>query len=456
MPRAGWAGGMLRASKLYQSVSTSGPSATAKPMPTKTSSSSSRVWVTRCRWPRAGGASTVLGDDLGQVEAVGLQRLGPLGLRQLGPAGGQPAPRARSRTSSMRRPASLRSSGSSAAEGPVGPGQGRALARAARSRPRARASVDAAAAMAALAVAGDGRRCRDPRCRSPCRFGPAARLDRDATWPRRPPPRRWRSASKQTTALATPTLSDSARPAIGMATAPVEAGGQRGVEARRLVAEEHAPWAPTSRGRRSRRRPAPRWPACGSRRRPAPVARHGGSGAHREGHVEERAGRGPHRLGVVGVDRVGREDDRASAPAASAARSTVPALPGSRTSTQRPRSRATASAGPAGVGSGVPARSEHRRARPAPAAASPCRPPARARPAPGRRPGAPAAGGPAAHLLGRRVVAAGGRHVDRLDRRARRRGRCGGARRPRRRRRARSSAPNASAAARAAGGPAGA
>jgi hypothetical protein len=29
MLRAGWAGGMLRASKLYQSVSTSGPSATS-------------------------------------------------------------------------------------------------------------------------------------------------------------------------------------------------------------------------------------------------------------------------------------------------------------------------------------------------------------------------------------------------------------------------------------------
>ena len=33
MPRAGWAGGMLSASKLYQSVSASGPSATSKPMP---------------------------------------------------------------------------------------------------------------------------------------------------------------------------------------------------------------------------------------------------------------------------------------------------------------------------------------------------------------------------------------------------------------------------------------
>ena len=52
MLRAGWAAGMLSASKLYQSVSTSGPSATVKPMPTKTSSSASRVWVTRWRWPR--------------------------------------------------------------------------------------------------------------------------------------------------------------------------------------------------------------------------------------------------------------------------------------------------------------------------------------------------------------------------------------------------------------------
>ena len=61
MPRAGWAGGMLRAPKLYQSVSISGPSATSNPMPTKTSSSASRVWDTRWRWPRAAGAGTVPG-----------------------------------------------------------------------------------------------------------------------------------------------------------------------------------------------------------------------------------------------------------------------------------------------------------------------------------------------------------------------------------------------------------
>ena len=58
IPRAGWAGGMLSASKLYQSVSISGPSATSNPMPTNTSSSASRVWVTRWRWPRAAGAAT--------------------------------------------------------------------------------------------------------------------------------------------------------------------------------------------------------------------------------------------------------------------------------------------------------------------------------------------------------------------------------------------------------------
>ena len=49
---------MLSASKLCQSVSTSGPSATVKPMPTNTSSRRPG-WVTRWRWPRrrSGGSS---------------------------------------------------------------------------------------------------------------------------------------------------------------------------------------------------------------------------------------------------------------------------------------------------------------------------------------------------------------------------------------------------------------
>ena len=58
---------MLSASKLCQSVSTSGPSATWKPSPMNTSSSRSQAWVTRCAWPRVGRA-----DELGEVEAFGL------------------------------------------------------------------------------------------------------------------------------------------------------------------------------------------------------------------------------------------------------------------------------------------------------------------------------------------------------------------------------------------------
>ena len=68
MLRAGWSGGMFRAAKLYQSVSTSGPSAMVKPSPTNTSSSRSCVWVTRWVWPRAGPAR-----ELGEVEALGGQ-----------------------------------------------------------------------------------------------------------------------------------------------------------------------------------------------------------------------------------------------------------------------------------------------------------------------------------------------------------------------------------------------
>ena len=56
--RAGWSGGMLSASKLYQSVSTSGPSATVKPRPTKTSSRRLVAWVTRCRWPASAAGRT--------------------------------------------------------------------------------------------------------------------------------------------------------------------------------------------------------------------------------------------------------------------------------------------------------------------------------------------------------------------------------------------------------------
>ena len=57
LPRAGCQSGMLRASKLYQALSTSGPSATVYPIPTNTSSRRSRAWVTGWKWPRRNGAA---------------------------------------------------------------------------------------------------------------------------------------------------------------------------------------------------------------------------------------------------------------------------------------------------------------------------------------------------------------------------------------------------------------
>ncbi len=47
----GWSRGVLRATKLYQSVSTSGPRARVKPMARKMDQSSSMTWVTGCRPP---------------------------------------------------------------------------------------------------------------------------------------------------------------------------------------------------------------------------------------------------------------------------------------------------------------------------------------------------------------------------------------------------------------------
>ena len=58
---------MLRASKLYQSVSTSGPSATWKPIPTNTSSRRSQACVTMCARP-----PPRLAEELGQVETFAL------------------------------------------------------------------------------------------------------------------------------------------------------------------------------------------------------------------------------------------------------------------------------------------------------------------------------------------------------------------------------------------------
>ena len=61
IPRAGCAGGILRASKLYQSVSISGPSATEKPIATNTSSSSSWVLATALTCPTVAGKVPLIG-----------------------------------------------------------------------------------------------------------------------------------------------------------------------------------------------------------------------------------------------------------------------------------------------------------------------------------------------------------------------------------------------------------
>ena len=68
MSRAGWSGGKLSAPKLCQSVSTSGPSAMVKPIPTNTSSSG--LHGLRDEVEVSGTAG---GRDLGQVEPLGLR-----------------------------------------------------------------------------------------------------------------------------------------------------------------------------------------------------------------------------------------------------------------------------------------------------------------------------------------------------------------------------------------------
>ena len=75
---------MLSASKLCQSVSTSGPSATWKPSPTNTSSSRSHAWVTMC-----GAAAARLAGELGEVEALGCDLPVTLGRGELVAPGGE-------------------------------------------------------------------------------------------------------------------------------------------------------------------------------------------------------------------------------------------------------------------------------------------------------------------------------------------------------------------------------
>ena len=183
MPRAGWAGGMFSASKLYQSVSASGPSATVKPMPTKTSSSSARAWVTRCRWPRAGGERTWAGitsvRSRRSARSASARSASASSARRAGQLGLEPGP-------DLVQPAAglLACLGIEAAQGAVGPGQRGALAEelgldlcqglGRRARPRWPARRRRRC-----------RRCRDPRCQSPCR---ALSPSGDATCPGAPTP----------------------------------------------------------------------------------------------------------------------------------------------------------------------------------------------------------------------------------------------------------------------------
>ena len=127
--------------------------------------------------------------------------------------------------------------------------------------------------------------------------------------PRAPPPRRCRNASKQMTAQATPTFSDSACPAMGTATLPAERGAQVRIEPRRLVAQEQGRGdgpvevgvvlaVKYDGGKRAEARGSE---LLADAVRVLP---------HGERHVEQRPGGGAHRLGVVGVDRFACEDHR--------------------------------------------------------------------------------------------------------------------------------------------------
>ena len=107
MPRAGCAAGMLSASKLYQSVSTSGPSATVKPMPMKTSTSRSQVCVTKCSEPRSGRSTSSVRSSRSAATVVARSAASSSERREANAASSD------SRASFNAAPATLRPSGSS-------------------------------------------------------------------------------------------------------------------------------------------------------------------------------------------------------------------------------------------------------------------------------------------------------------------------------------------------------
>ena len=124
-------------------------------------------------------ARHLVGDDLGQVEAVRPQRRGPLGLGQLGRGGPPAGPRARPRTSLQPASGLLARLGVEPAQGRGGPGSARSACRVLglhlgqgvgrRARPRWPARRRRRSP-----------RCRAPRCQSPCRVVRSV-ADRDAT-----------------------------------------------------------------------------------------------------------------------------------------------------------------------------------------------------------------------------------------------------------------------------------
>ena len=153
MSRAGWCSPKLRAVKLCQSSSTSGPSATVKPRPTNTSSSSSidlgdEVEV----------AGVAVGPHLGEVEPLGRQARPAGGRRELVPALGA-APTARSRCASLSaRPTCLRSSSSSSPSCRLMPGTAALLAeqrRVSTARSSSRSDAVAAPRRGVLGEPGD-------------------------------------------------------------------------------------------------------------------------------------------------------------------------------------------------------------------------------------------------------------------------------------------------------------
>ena len=269
--------------------------------------------------------------------------------------------------------------------------------------------------------------------------------------PRRPPARRWRSASKQTHGARHADVERLGPAHHRDGERPVERGRAGPDRAPRTRCRGTAPWARTSRARRSPRPRGPRWPACGTRPRPARRRPRPGRRARRRARGRGSRPRPAPSWGCRGRPsrprrpRPGRPRRRPRAGPCrrcrGRARRPAPRR-ANRAAGGRPlgaRGGSSSMGSTARTGCGVTVSATRSRT-----------PGARGRPGHRHRLRL------AADLLGRPVVAAFGRHVDGLDGRAGIEGAAGSARPPRPRRRARSNAPNASAAARAAGGPAGA